>query len=134
MKPRNWLIGVSHIGMVLVLELWFSARSSSQGSSHSVNGLPLAAALLTVAAGYRVSGFVRWHETTISEDLRRWSVASMGRILSRGCPKGPIHFLILQFLCSAWQPFLRPDPHTEWPARAGAVKAGPPEKQKTRRP
>jgi hypothetical protein len=58
MKPRNWLIGVSHIGMVLVLELWFSARSSSQGSSHSVNGLPLAAALLTVAAGYRVSGFV----------------------------------------------------------------------------
>jgi len=61
MKPRNWLIGVSHIGMVLVLELWFSARSSSQGSSHSVNGLPLAAALLTVAAGYRVSGFVPWH-------------------------------------------------------------------------
>jgi hypothetical protein len=59
MKPRNWLIGVSHIGMVLVLELWFSARSSSQGSSHSVNGLPLAAALLTVAAGYRVSGFVQ---------------------------------------------------------------------------
>ena len=49
----------------------------------------------------------------------------MGRILSRGCPKGPIHFLILQFLCSTWQPFLRPDPHTEWPARAGAVKAGP---------
>ena len=50
----------------------------------------------------------------------------MGRILSRGCPKGPIHFLILQFLCSTWQPFLRPDPHTEWPARAGAVKAGGP--------
>jgi hypothetical protein len=60
MKPRNWLIGVSQIGMVLVLELRFSARSSSQGSSHSVNGLPLAAALLTVAAGYR--GFVHWHQ------------------------------------------------------------------------
>jgi hypothetical protein len=70
MKPRNWLIGVSHIGMVLVLELWFSARSSSQGSSHSVNGLPLAAALLTVAAGYRVSGFVRWHK---GEAFRRRS-------------------------------------------------------------
>jgi hypothetical protein len=66
MKPRNWLIGVSHIGMVLVLELWFSARSSSQGSSHSVNGLPLAAALLTVAAGYRVSGFVLWHTLPLS--------------------------------------------------------------------
>ena len=70
MKPRNWLIGVSHIGMVLVLELWFSARSSSQGSSHSVNGLPLAAALLTVAAGYRVSGFVQWH---MADALRRCS-------------------------------------------------------------
>src|SRR5262245_44264085 len=62
----------------------------------------------------------------ISGNFRTWSVASMGRILSRGCPKGRIHFLILQFLCSTWQPFLRPDPHTEWPARAGAVKAGPP--------
>ena len=61
MKPRNWLIGVSHIGMVLVLE----ARSSSQGSSHSVNGLPLAAALLTVAVGYRVSGFVHWHKVRV---------------------------------------------------------------------
>ena len=28
----------------------------------------------------------KWHEATIAEDLRRWSVASMGRILSRGCP------------------------------------------------
>jgi hypothetical protein len=62
MKPRNWLISVSHIGIVLVLELRFCARSSSQGSSHSVNDLPLAAALLTVAAGYRVSGFVPWRE------------------------------------------------------------------------
>jgi hypothetical protein len=42
----------------------------------------------------------------------------MGRILSRGCPKDPIHFLILQFLCSTWQPFLRPDPHTECGRRA----------------
>jgi len=28
----------------------------------------------------------------------------MGRILSRGCRKGPIHFLVRQFLCSTWQP------------------------------
>src|SRR5262245_38557730 len=38
----------------------------------------------------------------------------MGRFLSRGCPKGPIHFLVPQFLCSTWQPFLRPDPHLVW--------------------
>src|SRR5262249_46769444 len=24
--------------------------------------------------------------------------------LVKGCPKGPIHFLLPQFLCSAWQP------------------------------
>jgi hypothetical protein len=49
----------------------------------------------------------------------------MGRILSRGCRKGPIHFFVPQFLCSTWQPFLRPDPpHPASPARAGTVKAG----------
>jgi hypothetical protein len=48
----------------------------------------------------------------------------MGRFLSRGCPKGSIHFFVRQFLCSTWQPFLRPDPHIDAPARAGAVKAG----------
>ena len=37
-------------------------------------------------------------------------MACMGRFLSRGCPKGPIHFLVPQFLCSIWRPFLRPDP------------------------
>jgi hypothetical protein len=37
------------------------------------------------------------------------SATCMGRILSRGCRKGPIHFLVRQFLCSTWQPFLRPD-------------------------
>jgi hypothetical protein len=35
--------------------------SSGQGTSHSVNCDDLAAPLLTVAAGYRVSGFVQWH-------------------------------------------------------------------------
>jgi hypothetical protein len=49
----------------------------------------------------------------------------MGRSLSRGCNRGPLHFLIPQFLCSTWQPFLRPDPRFSLPARAGAVKAGP---------
>jgi len=73
MKPRNWLIGVSHIGMVPVLELRFCARSSSQGSSHFVNGLPLAAALLTVAAGYRVSGFVQWHTAESWPERQGWS-------------------------------------------------------------
>jgi hypothetical protein len=32
---------------------------------------------------------------------------SMGRFLSRGCRKGPIHFLVPWFLCSTGQPFLR---------------------------
>jgi hypothetical protein len=36
--------------------------SSDQGTSQSVNCNHLAAPLLTVAAGYRVSGFVRWHK------------------------------------------------------------------------
>ena len=90
MKPRNWLIGVSHIGMVLVLELWFSARSSSQASSHSVNGLPLAAALLTVAAGYRVSGFVHWHKVPVGAsryqeclESRHFEVTRTFHVLSR---------------------------------------------------
>jgi hypothetical protein len=48
----------------------------------------------------------------------------MGRFLSRGCPKGPTHFLVSQFLCSTWQPFLRPDPHLEWPARANVLSHG----------
>ena len=34
----------------------------------------------------------------------------MGCCLSRGCRKGPIHFRVAQFLCSTWDPFLRPDP------------------------
>ena len=37
--------------------------------------------------------------------------ACMGRFLSRGCRKGPIHFLVPEFLCLTWQPFLRPDAH-----------------------
>jgi len=35
----------------------------------------------------------------------------MVRFLSSGCRKGPIHFLVPEFLCSTWQPFLRPDLH-----------------------
>src|SRR5262245_65877334 len=42
----------------------------------------------------------------------------MGRILSRGCRKGPIHFLVRQFLCSTWQPFLHPDLHIRIRRRA----------------
>ena len=58
----------------------------------------------------------------------------MGRILSRGCRKGPIHFFVPQFLCSTWQPFLRPDPpHPASPARAGTVKAGAACRRPTRR-
>jgi hypothetical protein len=41
----------------------------------------------------------------------------MGRFLSRGCPEGPIHFLVPQFLCSTWEsPFLRPAPRLMAPA------------------
>jgi hypothetical protein len=39
------------------------------------------------------------------------TLACMGLFLSRGCRKGPIHFLVRQFLCSTWQPFLHPDLH-----------------------
>src|SRR6516225_9079855 len=44
--------------------------------------------------------------------------ACMGRILSRGCRKGPNHLLVRQFLCSTWQPFLRPDLHIRIRRRA----------------
>jgi hypothetical protein len=53
-----------------------------------------------------------------------WS-ACMGRILSRGCRKGPIHILVPEFLCSTWQAVSSPRPTIEWrPARAEAVKDG----------
>src|SRR5262245_39387742 len=39
---------------------------------------------------------VRHHAISTSATV----TPSMGRILSRGCPKGPIHFLVPQFLCS----------------------------------
>jgi hypothetical protein len=42
-----------------------AATSSGQGTSHSVNCDELAVALLTLAAGYRVSGFVLWHEAAL---------------------------------------------------------------------
>jgi hypothetical protein len=42
------------------------ATSSGQGASHSVNCDDLAAPLLTIAAGYRVSGFVHWHIASFS--------------------------------------------------------------------
>jgi hypothetical protein len=53
-----------------------------------------------------------------------WSSTLYGEIFVKGCHKGPIHFLVAQFLCSTWQPFLRPDPHVDALARTGAVKAG----------
>jgi hypothetical protein len=46
------------------------ATPSGQGTSHSVNCDDLAVPLLTVAAGYRVSGFVRWHIGECSELYR----------------------------------------------------------------
>ena len=36
--------------------------------------------------------------------------ACMGRILSRGCRQGLIHFLVPQFLCSTWQRVSSPRP------------------------
>src|SRR5262245_17543529 len=49
----------------------------------------------------------------------------MGRILSRGCRKGPIHFLVRQFLCSTWQVVSSSRPaHPHRRRRAGAVKDG----------
>ena len=47
----------------------------------------------------------------------------MGSFLSRGCPEGPIHFLVPQFLCSTWAArFFIPTLTSESPARAEAVK------------
>ena len=44
-------------------------------------------------------------------------IPCMGRFLSRGAPRGPIHFLVPQFLCSTWaSPFLHPDPRLMAPA------------------
>ena len=54
------------------------------------------------------------------------SVASLGRILSGGCPTVPIHFPPLLFLCPPGQRFLRPHPPTAGPARAGAAWADRP--------
>jgi choline dehydrogenase-like flavoprotein len=45
----------------------------------------------------------------------------MGRFLSRECPRVVSTFSSLQFLCSTWQPFLRPDPQ---PRVAGARRSG----------
>src|SRR5215470_225069 len=42
----------------------------------------------------------------------------MGRILSRGCPTGPIHLLIPQFLCSTWLPVSSSRPTIEKSPRA----------------
>src|SRR5215472_2064932 len=56
----------------------------------------------------------------------QWPVrvlASMGCLLSRGCPKGPIHFLSPQFLCSTWSARFFVPTHTDTePARGEAVK------------
>src|SRR5262245_5815186 len=45
----------------------------------------------------------------------------MGRFLSRGCPEGPIHFLVAQFLCSTWQPVSSSRPTMDG---AGARRSG----------
>jgi hypothetical protein len=50
----------------------------------------------------------------------------MGRFLSRGCRKGPIHSFVPQFFCSTWAArFFVPTHEIDLgPARAGAVKDG----------
>src|SRR4029450_9110958 len=72
---------------------------------------------------------------------RRWQLLAHSRKLAGGASAGP-HLLwggfcqggaprvlsifsSFSFFVRPGQRFLRPDPHSEWPARAGAVKAGP---------
>jgi hypothetical protein len=48
-----------------------------------------------------------------------------GGFCQGGAPRVLSIFSSFSFFVRPGQPFLRPDPHSEWPARAGAVKAGP---------
>jgi hypothetical protein len=41
MKPRNWLIGVSHIGVVLVLELCFPLGPQAKAVHIPLTAYPL---------------------------------------------------------------------------------------------
>jgi hypothetical protein len=59
--------------------------SSDQGTSQSVNCNHLAAPLLTVAAGYRVSGFVLWHT---SEDSGTAAIPFLRDFCRPGAPVG----------------------------------------------
>src|SRR5262245_29132327 len=81
-------------------------------------GLPRCSAPCTDLIGFPAIGAFYFHAsnkigpfvdiTTASAGLLVW-----GDFCQGGAPKGPIHFLVPQFLCSTWQPFLRPDPHLE---------------------
>src|SRR5262249_34185070 len=71
------LIGVSLIGVVWVLELRFRAASSSQCQGSSFVRAPAAClnAARAVAAGYRGSGFVQWHQADNQGQLAKSQVA-----------------------------------------------------------
>src|SRR5262249_30896055 len=58
----------------------------------------------------------------------------MGQILSRGCYKGPIHFLIPQFLCLTGQAFLRPDLHIRVAGARRGSQGWPPRRAANERP
>src|SRR5262252_7752504 len=69
MRARSGLMGVSLIGVLLVLRLGFGhphpqARALQIPLPLALPGLNAASARV-IAAGYRVSGFVQWHEASV---------------------------------------------------------------------
>jgi hypothetical protein len=73
----------------------------------------------------QVNRMIMWWDNGRSSNTY-WGIDStpcMGRFLSRGAAKGPIHFLVPQFPCSTLDsPFPRPDPRDR--AEAGARRSG----------
>src|SRR5262249_37179703 len=79
MRARSGLMGISLIGVLLVLRLGFGhphpqARALQIPLPLALPGLNAASARV-IAAGYRVSGFVLWHIAPFGDESEGWSVA-----------------------------------------------------------
>src|SRR5262252_2947008 len=90
MRARSGLMGVSLIGVLLVLRLGFGHPHPQARALHIPLPLALpglnAASARVIAAGYRVSGFVPWHiaylrHTSASKPLQKVAAGTTLRYL-----------------------------------------------------
>src|SRR5215472_7961496 len=116
MRARSGLMGVSLIGVLLVLRLGFGHPHPQARALHIPLPLALpglnAASARVIAAGYRVSGFVPWHRPEMgaaaANRVRSPRLSRHGRAVSGSWPR-QLHVIPeLKFIPLTWRLESRP--------------------------